>query len=453
MINIKDDSRKVVPGDTFIALRGILSDGHSYIETAIKNGATKIIAEEGSYSVPTVIVPDTHKYLITYLHDNYWDTLKDMRFIGITGTNGKTTCAFLIHNILNDLGEKSAYIGTIGFYIVDRIHRLDNTTPDLILIYNMLLEAKEKGCKNVVMELSSQGLAYERVEGLEFDFAAFTNLTQDHLDYHITMENYALAKQMLFKKLRSGGKAIVNSDDSFKDYFLLPENNNITYGLTSGDYQITDYELTSQRTNFTYTYKGESYKTSTKLIGEYNLYNLLLVIAVIHEIGYSHIENYIKDVKAPPGRMQMIDFKEATIIVDYAHTPDAIEKIIEIVKKVLKGNLYVVYGCGGDRDRGKRPIMTKMITEVATLAILTHEDPRTEDEDQIFNDMISGATSDRYVVIKDRVLAIKTGMDLLKKDDMLLILGKGHEDSIIMNGYKVPFNDYETVLKYLKECE
>ncbi len=450
MMNIKDDSRKVVPGDTFIALRGVESDGHSYIDAAIKNGATRIIAEEGTYSVDALIVTDTREYLIKYLKDTYGSDIATMRFIGITGTNGKTTCAFLVHNMLNQLGEKTAYIGTIGFYIIDKINRLDNTTPDLIALYNMMLDAKAAGCVNMVMELSSQGLAYKRVDGLEFDYAAFTNLTQDHLDFHLTMENYAIDKQRLFKKLKTDGKAIVNFDDAYKNYFLLPDKQNYTYGINGGDFRITDYKMSSQNTTFTYQYKDEVYNTETTLIGKYNLYNLLLVIALMYEMGYKDISKMIPVLKAPPGRMQIINYKNNMIIIDYAHTPDAIEKILEIAKKVLVGKLYVVFGCTGDRDRLKRPIMTKMVTNAADLAIITNEDPHTEDEQQIINDMIAGSDKTNYIVELDRAKAIAKGIDMLTENDMLLILGKGHEEFIIMKDHKIPFNDFETVSEYLK---
>jgi UDP-N-acetylmuramoyl-L-alanyl-D-glutamate--2,6-diaminopimelate ligase len=451
MMNIKDDSRKVVAGDTFIALRGVLSDGHDYIDTAIKNGATKIIAEEGSYSVETLIVPNTRDYLISYLRDNYFPTISKMKLIGITGTNGKTTCAYLIHSILNKLGEKTAYIGTIGYYIGTKKRSLSNTTPDLCLLYELMLDAYDNGCTTIVMELSSEGMANRRAEGLLFDYAAFTNLTQDHLDYHKTMENYAQAKQWLFKHLRDNKTAIINYDDAYKDYYLL-DNNNITFGLKGGDYHLYEF-VKGVTTTFKYKHNGNTYSSSTRLMGDYNLYNLMLVIALLSEMGYSDIHEHIKDIEAPPGRMQFIDYKDNTIIIDFAHTPDAIDKILEIVKPNVVGKLYAIMGCGGDRDRTKRPIMAKSITDGCDFVILTNEDPRTEDEDQIINDLVSGITKDNYKIEKDRSLAVKMGIDMLDSNDMLLVLGKGHEEYIIMKDHKIPYNDYETIIKYIKECK
>ena len=450
-MSIKDDSRIVVQGDTFIALRGVLSDGHDYINTAIKNGATKIICEEGSYEVETLVVKDTREYLINYLKDNYYDKISKMKLIGITGTNGKTTCAYLAHILLNRMGKKTSYIGTIGYYINKKIKSLNNTTPDLILLYELLLDSYNQGCEYVILEASSQGLAYKRLEGIVFDYVAFTNLTQDHLDYHITMESYALAKQMLFKKLKKGCKAIVNIDDPYKSYFMLEENQNITYGLKEGDYKITSIMQEGNRTVFKYKHDNKEIVTSTRLLGEYNLYNLMLVISLITEMGYPDVYKYVTDLQAPPGRMQFIDYNNSTIIIDYAHTPDSFTKLLEILKTIPQKNIYAVFGVGGDRDRTKRPVMMGIMTNGVDYSIITNEDPRTEDEDQIINDLLSGATNNNYLVEKDRAKAIQAGINMLKDNDILLILGKGHEEAIIMNGYKIPFNDYETVIKLIKE--
>ena len=392
MLKIKDDSRKVVAGDIFVAIRGILSDGHDYIEKAIENGASLIVAEEGSYSVPTLIVEDTKQYLIDYLKENYYQEISDMTFIGITGTNGKTTCAYLLHNLLNQLGNKSAYIGTIGYYINDKIKSLPNTTPDLAHLYELLLDAKSRGCKTIVMEVSSEGIAHKRLEGILFDYAAFTNLTQDHLDYHKTMENYALAKQLLFKRLRNDKKAIVNIDDDYKDYYLLEENNNITYGKNESDYQLLEYKRDSV-THFSFKNKDKVFDFKTKLMGEYNVYNLMLVISILMEMGYYNLEDYIKELLGPPGRMQYVIYDNGTVIVDYAHTPDAVSKIVSTIKKEIVGKVYSIFGSPGNRDRTKRPIIATTLTSSCDYVIFTNDDPKTEDEDQIINDMLEGVVS------------------------------------------------------------
>lgn len=451
MIKIKTDSRKVVDGDTFVALPGISSDGHNYIETAIENGATKIIAQHGEYKVPTVIVPDTRVYLNDLLKQEYGYVINDMKIIGITGTNGKTTSCFLTYQILNKLGIKCAYIGTIGFYLKDKVRNLPNTSVDIADLYGLLVEAYENDYKYVCLEVSSQGLSMDRFKTISFDIAAFTNLTQDHLDYHKTMNNYCLAKQQLFKQLKKDGKAIINADDKYKDYYLLKDNNNITFGL-NGDYKIDDLKFTNKYSMLDYSYQNKNYQIKTNLIGEYNIYNLLTAIVICHELGLdlNKINSVLDNLNMPSGRMERIDYNNNLIIVDYAHTPDAISNIIKTIKPICKGNLYVTFGCTGSRDKTKRPIMTNIVLENVTKAIITIDDPHDEDPSDIVKDMLNGITFNNYEVCLDRKKAIHKGINLLKDNDILLILGKGHEEFIIFKDKKIPFNDKKEVLAYIE---
>ena len=451
MIKIKTDSRKVVDGDTFVALPGISSDGHDYIETAIENGATKIIAQHGEYKVPTVIVPDTRVYLNDLLKQEYGYVINDMKIIGITGTNGKTTSCFLTYQILNKLGIKCAYIGTIGFYLKDKVRNLPNTSVDIADLYGLLVEAYENDYKYVCLEVSSQGLSMDRFKTISFDIAAFTNLTQDHLDYHKTMNNYCLAKQQLFKQLKKDGKAIINADDKYKDYYLLKDNNNITFGL-NGDYKIDDLKFTNKYSMLDYSYQNKNYQIKTNLIGEYNIYNLLTAIVICHELGLdlNKINSVLDNLNMPSGRMERIDYNNNLIIVDYAHTPDAISNIIKTIKPICKGNLYVTFGCTGSRDKTKRPIMTNIVLENVTKAIITIDDPHDEDPSDIVKDMLNGITFNNYEVCLDRKKAIHKGINLLKDNDILLILGKGHEEFIIFKNKKIPFNDKKEVLAYIE---
>ena len=451
MIKIKTDSRKVVEGDTFVALPGISRDGHDYIETAIENGATKIIAQHGEYKVPTVIVPDTRVYLNDLLKQEYGYVINDMKIIGITGTNGKTTSCFLTYQILNKLGIKCAYIGTIGFYLKDKVRNLPNTSVDIADLYGLLVEAYENDYKYVCLEVSSQGLSMDRFKTISFDIAAFTNLTQDHLDYHKTMNNYCLAKQQLFKQLKKDGKAIINADDKYKDYYLLKDNNNITFGL-NGDYKIDDLKFTNKYSMLDYSYQNKNYQIKTNLIGEYNIYNLLTAIVICHELGLdlNKINSVLDNLNMPSGRMERIDYNNNLIIVDYAHTPDAISNIIKTIKPICKGNLYVTFGCTGSRDKTKRPIMTNIVLENVTKAIITIDDPHDEDPSDIVKDMLNGITFNNYEVCLDRKKAIHKGINLLKDNDILLILGKGHEEFIIFKDKKIPFNDKKEVLAYIE---
>ena len=449
---IRVDSRKVQKGDTFIAVRGVSSDGHDYIEKAIQNGAEYIIAEEGSYKVKTTIVKDTREYLTEYLKETYKKELKEMKIIGITGTNGKTTTAYLIYQALNKLNIKCSYIGTLGFFMEKKVCNLPNTTPDILDLYEMFVESYNKGYKHIVLEVSSQAISYKRVDKILFDYALFTNLTQDHLDYHKTMENYALAKQQLFKQLKNNGKAIINSDDKSNHYFVLEENNNIFYGINNGDVKIHNYLMSNLGTNLKYIYNDEVYETSTSLIGKYNIYNILLTITFLIELSIpiDKINNIIPKLNTPAGRMDKINLNSNVIIIDYAHTPDAMENIVSTVKEVKHNNIYIVFGCTGDRDRTKRNIMTKYALENSKHVIITNDDPHTEDPKQIINDMLNNVNLKNYEICLDRSKAIEKGINLLNENDILLILGKGHEEYMIVGNEKIPFNDRKEVEKYIK---
>lgn len=451
MKHITADSRKIQKGDIFVAIKGYSRDGHDFIEDAIARGASLIIAEEGEYSIPYEIVEDSRAYLVNYLKKEYNPLLKNMKFVGITGTNGKTTTAYLIYKALRMMGIKAAYIGTVGFYLEKRVCALANTCPDVWDLYDLFLQAKEEGCTYIIQEISSDALARGRVEGYLFDYAIFTNLTQDHLDFHKTMGAYALAKQLLFKKLKKKSTAIVNVDDKYKDYYILPENHTTTYGFVSGDYRISEYKTSLDGISFMVEEEDEVHSFKTKLIGKYNLYNLLACIALLRKIGFSYeqLQEVIPKLKAPLGRMETISYKKNQIIIDYAHTPDAVEKILKTVREFAKGKIYVVFGCTGDRDRGKRPIMFHIVTSLSSKAILTNDDPHFEDPNQIINDMLENADEKNYEVCLDRGKAIEKGIDLLKENDVLLILGKGHEEFILYRNERIPFNDKQTVLEYL----
>lgn len=445
------DSRKVKEGDTFLALRSVELDGHDFIIDAINNGATEIICEEGNFDVKTQIVPNTREYLANYLKEENKEILSQIKIIGITGTNGKTTTAYLLHKALNNLGIKSSYIGTIGFFIDEKKHSLNNTTPDLYELYSLFKESYLNNVKIIVMEVSSQGISYGRVNGIEFDIGIFTNLTQDHLDFHKTMKNYALTKQQLFKNIKE--YAIINSDDDYKKYFLLDQNKNITYGFNSADYKIIDYEMNINNTYFEYKdIFNNKHIIKTKLIGKHNIYNLLTVIIVLKQYGFKEqdIIKTISQLDSPIGRTNIINFNTNKIIIDYAHTPDAIEKIIKTFKEISHNKIITVFGCTGDRDRKKRPIMLNIAVSLSEHVIITSDDLHNESFDNIVNDMIKENKCPNYEIIENRIEAIEKGIAKLNNNDILLILGKGHEEFMIINNKKIPINDkniVETILK------
>ena len=446
---LRCDSRQIEKGDSFIAISGENIDGHQYIEDAIEAGATKIIAEYGSYEVETIIVPDTKEYLKQYI-ETYKEQLKDMHIIGMTGTNGKTTTCFLLYQALNQVGKKCAYIGTIGFYIERKIRDLHNTTPEILELYEMLLEAKEAGCTYVVMEVSSHALQQERVYGLQFEVAIISNITREHLDYHKTMKDYALAKQKLFYQVAQDGIAIIPTAIDFYSLFILPTNHNITYGK-DGDYQMTSIHLEKNKSLFTLLHNEEEKSYEISLIGEYNVYNMINVIIVLEYLGIPNIEQIVLNLTPPPGRMDQISDQDNLIIVDYAHTPDAVENVLNLVHQISNQKVYVIIGCGGNRDKEKRPLMAEIATRLSDHVIFTTDNPRNEEPKDIIKDMTQNIKNSNYEIELDRTEAIHKGIDLLKGNDILLILGKGHENYQIVKGEKQFFDDKITVFNYLNQ--
>ncbi len=450
MINIKSDSRKIKKGDIFVALDGINSNGSDYIKSAIERGASKVVTKSGKYSVCTINVDSPKEYLDKYLEEHYHKYLDEMTIIGITGTNGKTTTAYLIYQALNKLGKKCAYIGTIGFYMEKKVCNLPNTSVDTCDLYDLLIRSYDNGYKYIVLEASSQGLSYRRFDTIYFDYAIFTNLTQDHLDYHKTMENYALAKKELFKKLKPNGVGIINSDDDYHKYYIT--NNTVTYGINSGDYKIDNYKLSSNSTYITIKHNNNYYDFYYSLIGKYNIYNVLSCIALLMQMKYKYteIKDIIKNLKNAPGRMDIIRYNNNSIIIDYAHTPDAMENVYKTVKPITKGSIITVFGCTGNRDRKKRPVMMQLALKYSDFVYVTSDDLHDESFVEIVKDMLENNQAKHYKIIQDRGMAIKEGFNKLNNDDVLLILGKGHEEAIIIKDKKIPFNDYNKVNELIK---
>lgn len=449
MINIKTDSRKIKPGDTFVAIKGLTVDGHDFIPKAIELGATKIVCEHGNYSVPTLVVPNTKVWLQKYLVDNYKDEVNKIKIIGMTGTNGKTTTCFLTYQMLLKLGKKAAYMGTIGFYMPGVQRELNNTTPEILDVYSLLIEAIEAGCEYFVMEVSSHSLVEKRIEGLEFTVEAFSNLTEDHLDFHKTMANYLKAKLLILDQLK--GTIIVNNDDEYAKYFEIK--NYKTLGYTGRDYQIISYEETDKGTLINFKANNHEYQVETNLKCKYNVYNYLTALGLLNTLGISipDIINITKDIYAPRGRCEQIKVRDGYAVIDYAHTPDAVEKIISSFLENKKGHIYTIVGCGGDRDPLKRPIMGDIATRLSDYVIFTSDNPRTENPEKILADILKGVKKDNYEVESDRRIAIQKGLDKLEKNDVLLILGKGHEDYQIIGHTKHHLDDLEEVKKYLEQ--
>jgi len=451
MLNLKTDSRKVKPGDTFVAIKGLTVDGHDYIGNAIENGATKIICEDGNFSVETVIVKDTKTWLQEYLVSHFEKKINTLHLIGVTGTNGKTTTCFLTYQMLEKLGIQAAYIGTIGFYYGTTKRTIPNTTPEIVEIYSMLLEAIHAGVTHVVMEVSSHSLIEKRIAGLEFSTVLFTNLTEDHLDFHKTMENYLNAKLLLLEQLKPDGVILVNKDSEYGKYF--EQKNYQTFGFQESNYQIERYEDTKIGTNIKFSFQGKSYEVETNLKGKFNVYNYLSSLAILHHASFSirEILSITSQVFPPKGRAEIVSIKDKMVIIDYAHTPDAVEKILNAFRENKKGKIITIIGCGGDRDAMKRPIMGVIATQLSDYVIFTSDNPRTEDPNKILQDITSTLTSKNFEICIDRREAIGKGIDLIQHNDLLFLLGKGHENYQIIGKEKIHFDDKEEVENYIKK--
>ena len=406
---LRINSKEVKENDTFLALKGVKKDGHDYIEEAIKNGASKIICEHGKYSVETIIVPSTREYLSNYLKDKI--DLSKVIMIGITGTNGKTTSAYLTYQLLNLLGIKSSYIGTIGFYIDKKVRDLNNTTPDLYDLYMIIDECIKNDVKVIVMEVSSHALALDRVYGIYYDIGVFTNLTQDHLDYHITMDNYLEAKKKLFHMCKT---AVINSDDEYAERLMEGLSCNIvtystgcnsTYSANGINYKpaSVEYELVSD---------NSINHIRVKTGGKFTVYNSMCAAVCALNIGIpiETVTSAIESLGGVKGRAEVVPCdRDFTIIIDYAHTPDGLKNILSTFKECKRNRLIAVFGCGGDRDKTKRPIMGSIAVHNADYVIVTSDNPRTEEPMAIINDILVGTEGSNTPckVIENRIEAIK----------------------------------------------
>ena len=441
------DSRKIKDGDIFVALEGSISDGHKYIEQAIENGAKGILVSkkvEPEFPVEYILVKDLRKNLGKIASNFYGYPQKKLKIIGITGTNGKTTSTYLLESILGK--EKVARIGTVEYKIGDEVIEAPNTTPESLDIVKMCKKAVEKGLEYLVMEVSSHALSLGRVDMLEFDVASFTNLTLDHLDYHENMDNYFQAKRKLFTMLKDSKKSSINIDDIYGDR-LYKEFGGYSYSLTkSADLTGKIVEFHSDGQFVRLNLMGEMFEEKLAILGRYNLYNVLGVIGIALQLGIGKniILEKLKDIKGAPGRFELVNCgQDYIVVVDYAHTGDALENILKSINELKKGRVITVFGCGGDRDATKRPIMGEIAQRLSDIAILTSDNPRTENPHLIIEDVKKGMNGDHYLVEEDREQAIVKAIEIAQKNDIILIAGKGHETYQILGRKKIHFDDRE----------
>ena len=458
--DISNDSRNIKKDSLFLAYPGINDDGRAYIEAAIKKGAKAILYEKKNFVWKKTW--STNHYAVAELknkegeiaHSFFKEPSKQMLTIGITGTNGKTSCAYWAAEIQNLLGKKSGVIGTLGFGY-KKLKSHSYTTPDAISNHRILRQFKNKKIESVVMEVSSHALSQGRVNGILFDVAVFTNLSRDHLDYHLNLQNYFNEKKKLFQ-FPSLKVAVINIDDPYgkKLITFLAKNETkvLSYGIKNGDIRATHIEYSNSHTYFQIAYKKETYKVKAPVVGEFNVYNLLAVIASLIASGYSiqKIVKQISFISQVPGRMERLGSKNTPkIFIDYAHTPDALKKALQTLKKQTDGNLICVFGCGGDRDNGKRKDMAEVASNIADINFITSDNPRNESPGKIIKE-ISRYMEGHYRIEIDRHKAIQKAIKSAKKNDVILIAGKGHETYQEIKGVKYPFSDQIFARKALK---
>ena len=447
------DSRIIEPHSLFVALSGNVVDGHNFIDEVIEKGAKIIVYEkdikEFKHGVTYIKVLDTHSAIGILASNFYGNPSSKMKLVGVTGTSGKTTTATLLHQLFRDLGYKAGMIGTVVNKINDIEEEAHRTTPDAVTLNELLARMVDEGCEYCFMEVSSHSVSEKRVSGLSFVGGIFTNLTLDHLDYHKTLDSYAEAKKGFFDMIPSTGFAVANIDDG-RGMYMLSTTKAHTYILSLKQKADVSAEA-SVKVDFNERFES-------KLIGEFNAYNLLGIYAAAILLGQSKekVKDSIKNLNPVPGRFQYIKSEEGVIgIVDYAHKPDALENVLKTANEMKKeGKLIAVVGCGGDRDRSKRPIMARLGYDLADILILTSDNPRTEKPDDILEEMRKGIdglpTEGKVNIIANRHEAIAKACLYANKGDIILVAGKGHETYQEVNGIKSHFDDMEELKKYLK---
>ncbi len=446
---IETDSRYVKEGNLFVAVKGFFTNHEDFIPMAIENGASAVVCESDlELEVPCIKVDDVNSELYNILK-KYYDNVQDnFKFIGVTGTDGKTTTATIISDIL-DCG----YIGTNGVVYKDYYENATITTPEICELYRILTRLKDKGCKTLVMEVSSEALLHDRVKDIKYDIACFTNITEDHLNIHKTKENYVNSKIKLFTLVKDNGFSILNRDD--ENYHNVEKNSNgeiISYGIDSNsDFKISNIVNNNGKTSFDLYNDNKIYHINSKLPFIYNTYNLSLAFIVCMKYGMNidEIINKISMIDNIPGRCEILDFgQNYTIMLDYAHTFNSIKKLVDEVNKENYNKVIVVTGAAGGREKEKRKLIGSYLLDNTDLTIFTMDDPRYESVDSITDDLIGDSTKTNYLRINNREDAIKKAFDIAEESDIVLVIGKGRDNYMAIEDKKLPYCDYDVIKNY-----
>jgi UDP-N-acetylmuramoyl-L-alanyl-D-glutamate--2,6-diaminopimelate ligase len=474
---VEYDSRRVKPGTVFVAMRGETSDGNRFIDQAIRSGAVAIVTDSPTENpregVAWALVPHGRRALARISENFYKRPAERIAIIGITGTNGKSTTAFLVESILTAAGRKSALIGTIEYHVAGRVYPAPHTTPEALELARLFNEALGQGATDAVMEVSSHALAQQRVFGVPFDVAAFTNLTRDHLDYHKSMEEYFHAKRILFEGCGTDPPraAVTNLDDQYgaelAEFSRKRSSVVLTYGWSQGDFRAENVKITPRGTRFDAVTPHEKIAIFSSLIGRVNVYNILAASAACFArgCGPDAIAKGVSALTHVPGRFQRVDCGQPfTVVVDYAHTDDALRNLTALAREFVTGNsgparVITLFGCGGDRDRAKRPLMGEAAGRGSDFVVLTSDNPRSEDPAAIINDALVGLqkTGAKYTVEVDRRKAIVLAVNEARPGDLVLLAGKGHEKVQVGREGSHPFDDVEVARDALRaagyECD
>ena len=465
---VEIDSRKVGDKTVFVAIKGFKTDGHRFIPDAISAGAVAVVLQDDSQvpdeiftrnNVVKILVENTRKVLPKLSSIVYGAPSKKMRLIGVTGTKGKTTTTYFLRQILLAAGISNGLIGTNRNYICDKEYPSRLTTPEANEINELLALMIEQNCKTAVMEVSSHSLELNRVDELDFDIGIFTNITSDHLDFHLTFEKYLEAKRKFFLQMDEKGKIVFNSDDEHAEEVLKGSvAERFSYGTDDeADYRMEKIEFDLDGTSWTLKMRGKELNLHTKLIGKFNAYNATAAVATADLLGISSdiIAKAVEETPQVPGRFELVSFGKKKVIVDYAHTADSLEQTLLSVRHIVGDDfpLYTVFGCGGDRDKSKRPVMGAIAERYSSFVIITSDNPRSEEPLEIIKEIESGMSGENHKVIEDREQAIRWAILNSEDESVVLIAGKGHETTQEIKGVKKHFSDKEVATKYLMELE
>lgn len=460
-------SKTIEKGDVFVAIRGSTHDGHDYIEEAIGRGCGTILYEDPYYSltpmtgVNAIRVPDTKKALALLSRWFYGNPGQDLTVVGVTGTNGKTTITTIIHRLHRLLNEPSTLIGTNGIYLNDEYVPTVNTTPNALTLYQTFRQSVDRGIKRVAIEVSSHAIKEQRVSQIDFHGMIYTNFSHDHLDYHVTVDDYFYNKALSFAYLGNQYNekfALFNGDDEYaKRFYEVSQVRNYTYGLKEqNDFRALNAVCSLDRLAFDLSIFGQPYGRfeTNNLFGFYNLYNLLAALSYFFLEGYDldRIRPLVPLIPQVRGRFEKVKTPyPIDVIIDFAHTPKGVYNLLQEVKLITNQPIITVIGCGGDRDRAKRPLIGKIVTSLSDFAIFTDDNPRDERSDKILDEIVKGAVNNHFLTIPDRREAIQFAVRFAKKGDLVLILGKGHETTQEIGGVTYPFDDYEEAKRAIEQ--